>query len=90
MDGFLNENNIPFVVRVRGDMTITLAGAKTWSIETLLRRKRARSVPAILQGHLNGSAGPTKQPLRLAAKRLADEWLIVSTNRQEASPRVTL
>ena len=82
---FLNENNIPFVIRVKDDMTLTLADGHTWSLKTLLRKKRARSVPAIWQGRLNGTAGATKQVLNLAAKRLADDqWLIVATNQQEA------
>lgn len=82
---FLNENNIPFVIRVKDDMTITLADGQTWSLKTLLRKKRLRGIPALWQGRLNGSAGATKEPLRLAAKRLAgDQWLIVATNREDA------
>ena len=39
---FLNENNIPFAIRVKVDMTVTLDDGRTWSIATLLRRRRAR------------------------------------------------
>jgi hypothetical protein len=82
---FLNENNIPFVIRVKEDMTITLADGQTWSFKTLLRKKRLRGVPATWQGRLNGTTGATKEALRLAAKRLADgQWLIVATNREDA------
>ena len=82
---FLNENNIPFVIRVKDDMTVTLADGQTWSLKTLLRKKRSKRVPALWHGHLNGSAGPTREALHLAAKRLADgQWLIVATNRQDA------
>jgi len=81
---FLNENNIPFAIRVKIDMTITLEDGRTWSLATLLRRKRARSVTALLRGRLNGTDGPTREVVCLAAKRLADgEWLIVATNRPD-------
>ena len=81
---FLNENNIPFAIRVKIDMTLTLEDGPTWSLATLLRRKRARSVTALLRGRLNGTDGPTREPVCLAAKRLADgKWLIVATNRPD-------
>ena len=79
---FLNENNIPFAIRVRIDMTVTLEDGRTWSIATLLRRRRARC--ATLVGHINGTAGATREPVRLAAKHLGNgEWLIVATNRPD-------
>ena len=82
---FLQQHQIPFAIRVKDDMTLTLADGQTWSLATLLRRKRARRVAALLQGRLNGTAGATKEPLQLAAKRLADgQWLIVATNRHDA------
>jgi Transposase DDE domain len=81
---FLNENNIPFAIRVKIDMTLTLEDGRTWSLATLLRRKRARYAPALLSGRLNGTDGPTREVVCLAAKRLADgEWLIVATNRPD-------
>src|SRR5436190_10890459 len=79
---FLNENNIPFAIRVKVDMTLTLEDGRTWSLATLLRRKRARYTTTLLKGHINGTAGATRKIVFLAAKRLAnDEWLIVATNR---------
>lgn len=79
---FLNENNIPFAIRVKVDMTVTLEDGRAWSLATLLRRRRARC--ATLVGHINGTAGATREPLRLAAKRLGNgEWLIVATNRPD-------
>jgi len=82
---FLSENKINFVIRVKIDMTITLDDGRTWSFASLLRRKRARTAPAIGQGHLNGRSDPAKHPVQFAAKRLkSDEWLIVVTNRQDA------
>ncbi|TIN29104.1 MAG: IS4 family transposase [Mesorhizobium sp.] len=77
---FLNENNIPFAIRVKVDMTVTLEDGRTWSLATLLRRRRA----TLVKGHINGTAGATREPVRLAAKRLGNgEWLIVATNRPD-------
>jgi hypothetical protein len=81
---FLNENNIPFAIRVKIDMTATLDDGYTWSLATLLRRKRARYGSVIWKGYINGTAGATQKPMHLAAKRLkGDEWLIVATNRPD-------
>ena len=78
---FLNENNIPFAIRVRTDMTLTLEDGHTWSLATLLRRRRART---ILKGYIGGTAAPTRQAVRLVAKHLGKgEWLIVATNRPD-------
>lgn len=82
---FLSENNIKFVIRIKIDMTITLDNGQTWSFASLLRRKRARTAPAIGQGHINGTSDPAKHAVHYAAKRLkSDEWLIVVTNRDDA------
>lgn len=79
---FLNQNNIPFAIRVRVDMTVTLQDGRTWSLATLLRRRHARHGKLICQGRINRTAGATHQPVHLAAKRLRnDEWLIVAANR---------
>jgi hypothetical protein len=88
---FLNQNDIPFVIRLKEDMTLTLGNGQTWSLKTLLRRRRARSIAATFEGRLNGEGGATKQPLHIAAKRLADgQWLIVAANRQEAKQALNL
>ena len=88
---FLNENNIPFVIRVKGDMTLVLESGQACSLKTLLRKKRAKSVAFTCRGRLNGDAGATAQPVQIAAKRLADDqWLIVATNRQEAKQALNL
>jgi hypothetical protein len=82
---FLCENKIKFVIRVKIDMRLTLDDGRTWSFASLLRRKRARTAPAIGQGHLNGASDLAKHAVYFAAKRLkSDEWLIVVTNRQDA------
>jgi hypothetical protein len=78
---FLNENNIPFAIRVKTDMTVTLEDGHTWSLATLLRRTRARQGKLICKGRINGTDDATREPVCLVAKRLAtDEWLIVATN----------
>ena len=83
---FLSANNIPFAIRIKVDLTVTLDDGRTWSLATLLRRQRASFV---CSGRLNGTGGATLAPIHLAAKRLRDgEWLIVATNRPE--PRQAL
>lgn len=82
---FLNENNIPFAIRLKIDMTVTLDNGHAWSLETLLQRTRARQGKRICQARINGTAGSTREPVQIAAKRLKDgEWLIVATNRSDA------
>lgn len=86
---FLNQNNIPFAIRVKVDITVTLDDGRTWSLATLLRHRRARRATIICQGHLNGTASATREPVCLAAKRIANgEWPIVATNRPD--PRQAL
>lgn len=81
---FLNENNIPFAIRIRTDMTLTLDDGRTWSLATLLRRRRARRTVLVLTGQMNGQTGTMRQAVFLAAKQLADgEWLLVATNRSD-------
>lgn len=81
---FLNENNIPFAIRVRADMTVTLDDGRAWSLATLLRRRRAQQGKVICQGRINGMAGSMRQPVHIVAKRLSNgEWLIVATNRPD-------
>ena len=87
---FLNENNIPFAIRLKEDMTVNLANGTTWSFRTLLRRKRVGGTTK-WEGRLNGTTGATSQPLRIAAKRLADKQvLIVATNQPEARQALNL
>lgn len=88
---FLNEYNIPFVIRVKEDMTLALESGQTWSLKSLVRRKRARTVAAIFEGRLNGEGGLTKQTVRIAAKQLADgQWLIVATNHPQPKQALNL
>lgn len=74
---FLNENKIPFAIRVKENLSITLESDKVCSIRTLLRGRRARSIVHTFRGRLP----ETGTPLRIAIKQLkSGEWLIVMTN----------
>jgi hypothetical protein len=82
---FLNQNNIPFVIRVKVDMGVSLQTGQTCSLRTLLTRKRARRATPIWQAFQNGACGPGQTLLQFVAKQLkTGEWLIVATNRQDA------
>lgn len=78
--GFLIENRVPFAIRVKQDLVMALSDGSLWSIETLLRTKRARHTIHTLDVFLPGSG----LPVPLAAKRLkSGEWLIVLSNGSE-------
>jgi hypothetical protein len=82
---FLNQNNIPFVIRMKADMSVTLQGGQTCSLKTLLTRKRARQATPVWQAVLNGTDTPGQTLLQFIAKQLkTDEWLIIATNRPDA------
>ena len=75
---FLNENNIPFVIRVKESLHIVLENDKVVSLSTLCRNRRARRVVHSFEGRLPETA----TPVRVAIKQLkTDEWLIVMSNR---------
>jgi len=77
---FLNENNIPFAIRVKESLSIVLDNGKVCSLRTLLRNRRARRVVHNFAGRLP----ETDTPVRVAIKQLkTDEWLIVMTNRDD-------
>ncbi len=82
---FLNQNNIPFVIRVKADMNVTLQTGQTCSLKTLLTRKRARRATPIWQAFQNGTHATGQSLLKFVAKQLkTDEWLIVVTNKPDA------
>lgn len=77
---FLNENNIPFAIRVKESLHIILDNDKVCSLRTLLRNRRARRVVHSFEARLPDTA----TPVRVAIKQLkTDEWLIVMTNRDD-------
>jgi hypothetical protein len=74
---FLNENNIPFAIRVKESLSIILENGKVCSLKTLLRNRRARRVVHSFAGRLPETA----TPVRVAIRQLkTNEWLIVMTN----------
>jgi hypothetical protein len=77
---FLNENNIPFAIRVKENLSIVLENGKAVSLATLLRHRRARRVVHSFEGRLPGCA----TPVRVAIKQLkTGDWLIVMTNTRD-------
>ncbi len=77
---FLNENNIPFAIRVKKGLRFTLANGGTWKIKTLLRNKRFRKATLTWEGRLPNSG----TPLQLAAKQIkSGEWLVIMTNAKD-------
>ncbi len=78
---FLNENNIPFAIRAKEDMTLIIDGERTLPLLSLLRRVRARRVVRLFEGCLP----ETKTPVKVAVRRLpGGEWLIIMTNAENA------
>lgn len=74
---FLIEAKIPFAIRVRSELIMSLPDGRLWSIESLLRNKRARRTIHTLDLVLPD----TRLKVHLAAKHLTSgEWLIVMTN----------
>ncbi len=76
---YLNENNVPFVIRMKQDMCIRLEDGRRFALASLLRKtKKNRRIRGALelpdkQGHL---------PLTFAAKKIGKgDWLIVAANR---------
>lgn len=74
---FLIDAKIPFAIRVRSELIMSLPDGRLWSIESLLRNKRGRRTIHTL----NVILPDTQLPVNLAAKQLTSgEWLVVMTN----------
>jgi hypothetical protein len=75
---FLNENNIPFAIRMRGDLRVTTEEGHDLTLDAHLRgRGRGRT----LKGWLGAGKDRSRHRLSFAAKPLGDgEWLVVATN----------
>ncbi len=82
---FLCENNIPFAIRLRGDLRITTGEGHELTLDARLHwRRRTKH----LTGWLGTGAGRGRHRLNFAAKRLqSGEWIVVATNR---APRLAL
>lgn len=75
---FLCENNVPFAIRLRGDMRVTTDEGHDLTLDAHLRgRGRGRT----LKGWLGAGKGRGRHRLSFAAKPLGGgEWLVVATN----------
>jgi Transposase DDE domain len=84
---FLNDNNIPFAIRLREDLRVTdEAGHDLTLLARLRLARRTRTFRARL-GARDDEKTRNAPLLNFAAKRLKDEWLIVVSNR---APRPAL
>lgn len=81
---FLNDNNIPFAIRLREDLRVVTDDRCEL---TLFARLRGRRQTRTFQGRLWADGAVDGPLLNFAAKRLKDEWLIVVSN---IPPRATL
>jgi hypothetical protein len=82
---FLCENNIPFAIRLRGDLRVTTENGHELTLDARLHWRRRTKV---LTGWLGTGAECGRHRLSFVAKPLGDgEWLILATN---ARPRFAL
>ena len=77
---FLCENNIPFAIRLRGNLRITTEEGHDLTLNARLRQARRGRVFRARLGTREDTAAGTAPLLTIAAKPLKDEWLIVATN----------
>lgn len=81
---FLNDNNVPFAIRLREDLrVVTEDGCEL----TLLARLKGRRQTRTFRGRLWADGAADGPLLNFAVKRLTDGWLIVVSNR---APRTAL
>ncbi len=82
---FLCENNIPFAIRLRGDLRITTGEGHELTLDARLHWRRRTKV---LTGWLGAGRERGRHRLSFAAKRLqSGEWIVIATNR---APRLAL
>ena len=76
---FLNDNNVPFAIRLREDLRVTDEAGHDLTLGARLRRaRRSRFFDARLGAREEAADGPL---LHFAAKFIGGEWLIVCSNR---------
>ena len=79
---FLVENDIPFAIRVRGELIVALDDGRTAPLASLLRREQGMRKLAGRRGRFKDMAARFAGTLAFAAKRRGDGALIiVATNR---------
>ena len=80
---FLVENDIPFAIRVRGDLIVALDDGRVIPLASLARRKYGWKNRATQKGRFQDMAERFAGTLAFAAKRRGDgTQIIVATNRQ--------
>jgi len=76
---FLNENNVPFVIRIKKDMCVILDDGRRFALSSLLRRTRKTQR---IRGALELPDKQGQLRLDFAAKKISKgEWLIVAANK---------
>jgi DDE family transposase len=84
---FLNENSIPFVIRLKEDMLLRLEDGRLCQFRTLLRKRRRGA----WEGWLNGMETTPANRVRIAAKRIGGgELVIVATSLDDAGRGLNL
>ena len=84
---FLHENNVPFAIRLKEDMQLRLEDGSLCQFRSLLRKRKRGT----WQGWLNGMETGSANRLRVAAKRIKkDELLIVATSLDDAGRGLNL
>jgi len=76
---YLNENNVPFVIRMKKDMCVILEDGRRFALASLLRRTRKNRR---IRGALDLPDKQGQLRLTFAAKKIGKgDWLIVAANR---------
>ena len=84
---FLNDNNVPFAIRLREDLRVTCEDGYDLTLFARLRlARRTRTFRARMGAREDAGIGDAPL-LNFAARRLKDEWLIVVSN---VAPRPAL
>jgi len=78
---FLNDNNIPFAIRIRENLRVTDDAGHELTLYARLRRARRTRTFTARMGTREEADRADAPPLTFAAKRLAGEWLIIVTNQ---------
>ena len=84
---FLNDNNIPFAIRLRENLRVTTEDGHDLTLYARLRLARRTRISAPGSAPARTPRPATLPCSNFAAKRLKDEWLIVVSN---VAPRTAL
>lgn len=80
---FLLENNIPFAIRLKENLSVALDDGRTLSLQTLLRKPAGARALKARAGRLCSMEAESDKALRFAAKRIkGGELLIIATTAE--------